>query len=97
MYALQKRSTFKHTEPGEISKLIGVHILMGVIKLPQIRMYWNSTLKTDSISSCKYDEESILSTSSKFALDQHHHIQLSRQIYQSTSNNCSRNFTSHKE
>lgn len=52
IYALQKGATFKHADPEEILKLIGVHILMGIMKFPQLRMYWNSALKVNSISSC---------------------------------------------
>ena len=51
MYGLQKVTDFKQTNPDEIMKLLGMHILMGVIKLPQIKLYWSNNLNINSISS----------------------------------------------
>lgn len=51
MYAVQKGTTFKHTDADEIMKLLGMHILMGVMKFPQVEMYWSNALNITSISS----------------------------------------------
>jgi hypothetical protein len=42
LYATQKNlgSKLKPTDEYEIKKLIGIHILMGCLKFPCVRMYW---------------------------------------------------------
>ena len=43
MYVQQKDvRSFKVTDSDEIQKLFGLHILMGSLKLPRIRLYWSS-------------------------------------------------------
>lgn len=41
VYALQSGTlSFKPTNPGEIRTLIGLHLAMGVMKMPRVSMYW---------------------------------------------------------
>ncbi|KAM3625846.1 uncharacterized protein V6R79_018497 [Siganus canaliculatus] len=43
VYALQSGTlNFKLTSPGEISALIGLHLAMGVMKMPRVSMYWEA-------------------------------------------------------
>ncbi|XP_046392264.1 piggyBac transposable element-derived protein 3-like [Ischnura elegans] len=45
MYALQKgKSNFKPTNKTEIEKLVGMHIIMGSLNLPRVRLYWDKAL-----------------------------------------------------
>ena len=67
IYALQKGAVFKHTDPEEITKLLGMHILMGVMKFPQIKMYWSNALNINSISS-------VMSRDRFFLLRAHLHL-----------------------
>lgn len=39
-----------NTSPDEVRKLVGMHLLMGVILLPQVRLYWDNTAKVPLIS-----------------------------------------------
>ncbi|XP_046394005.1 piggyBac transposable element-derived protein 3-like [Ischnura elegans] len=47
MYALQHNISFKPTTPDEIKTLLGLHIMMGVLKYPRVRMYWDSAIGVD--------------------------------------------------
>ena len=47
----QSTQTFKRTCSDEMMKFVGIHLLMGTMKLPQIRMYWSKFLNRASISS----------------------------------------------
>ncbi|XP_049954845.1 piggyBac transposable element-derived protein 3-like [Schistocerca serialis cubense] len=49
LYALQSGtiSNFKQTTPAELQILFGLHILMGTLKFPRVRMYWDTTLKME--------------------------------------------------
>ncbi|KAJ8362507.1 hypothetical protein AAFF_G00369980 [Aldrovandia affinis] len=45
MYALQNAtSSFRYASPEEIKALVGLHLAVGVMKLPRVRMYWDSTM-----------------------------------------------------
>jgi hypothetical protein len=54
MYALQSGLSFQPTCTEEIVKLIGVHVLMGVLSLLQLRLYWSQNLDIRSISSIMF-------------------------------------------
>ncbi|PNF34042.1 hypothetical protein B7P43_G03481 [Cryptotermes secundus] len=47
IYALQSGeiSNFKQTTPAELKTLFGLHIIMGTLKFPRVRMFWDTTLK----------------------------------------------------
>ena len=47
IYALQRGeiSSFKQTTPAELKTLFGLHIIMGTLKFPRVRMFWDTTLK----------------------------------------------------
>ncbi|CAB0004863.1 unnamed protein product, partial [Nesidiocoris tenuis] len=48
LYANRKGITrFSSTDSAEIAKLIALHILMGTLKFPRIRMYWDKTFKVN--------------------------------------------------
>lgn len=48
LYANRKGTTrFSSTDSAEIGKLIALHILMGTLKFPRIRMYWDKTFKVN--------------------------------------------------
>ncbi len=42
MYHLQMKGKLLNTNSHEIQKLIGMHIEMGTMKFPNIRLYWSS-------------------------------------------------------
>lgn len=60
IYALQSGeiSNFKQTTPTELKTLFGLHIIMGTLKFPRVRMYWDTTLIMqlflDSMSSDRF-------------------------------------------
>lgn len=46
IYAMQSDKTkFKPTTPEEIEILFGLHIMMGTLKFPRVRLYWDTTTK----------------------------------------------------
>lgn len=45
IYALQKNNVFKPTDSDEIKSLFGLHIAIGCLKFPQVRLFWNSSLR----------------------------------------------------
>ena len=48
IYALQESiNNFKPTDEEEIKTLIGLHMIMGCLKYPRVRMYWDTTLHVD--------------------------------------------------
>ncbi|XP_049945878.1 piggyBac transposable element-derived protein 3-like isoform X1 [Schistocerca serialis cubense] len=47
MYALQHGKTFTPTNVTEIKAFLGLHIIMGCLKYPRVRMYWDSALHLD--------------------------------------------------
>ena len=47
MYAIQNGRTFKHTNNQEIEHFIGLHIMMGCLKYPRVRLYWDTALHID--------------------------------------------------
>ncbi len=47
IYAEQKGvKGYKHASASEIEVLVGLHMAMGVLGFPRVRMYWSSTIKT---------------------------------------------------
>jgi Transposase IS4 len=45
LYAVQEQTTrYMNATLSEIQALIGLHVAMGVIKLPRVRLYWDSEL-----------------------------------------------------
>lgn len=40
---------YKHTTADELKKLFGLHILMGTLRFPRSRMYWNSHIGLDLV------------------------------------------------
>lgn len=48
-YAKQQNvKSFQDTNPSEMKVLFGLHMLMGIIKLPRIRMYWSPLINIDN-------------------------------------------------
>nr|CAD7424363.1 unnamed protein product [Timema monikensis] len=48
MYAIQAATnSFKPTTTAELETLFGLHLVMGTLKFPRVRMYWDTTLKMD--------------------------------------------------
>ncbi|KAM4580374.1 piggyBac transposable element-derived protein 3-like [Odontesthes bonariensis] len=46
IYAMQSGTlSFKPTSPGEIRTLIGLHLAMGVMKMPRVSMYWEAGME----------------------------------------------------
>lgn len=45
MYALQKGANFKPTNAVEIKSLFGLHIAVGTLKFPRVRLFWNTGLR----------------------------------------------------
>jgi hypothetical protein len=51
LYAVQKCLTnFKHTNKQEIQTFIAIHLIMGCLKFPRIRMYWEEKFRVPLIS-----------------------------------------------
>lgn len=51
LYAIQKFQTrFKPTSADEIKIVIGIHIIMGSLKLPRIRMYWEKDTRVPLVA-----------------------------------------------
>ncbi|XP_049782393.1 piggyBac transposable element-derived protein 3-like [Schistocerca cancellata] len=51
LYHCQKNSNSLDTNTNEILSLVGIDILMGTLKLPQARLYWNMQLDIPLVSS----------------------------------------------
>ncbi|KAM7282123.1 piggyBac transposable element-derived protein 3 [Ixodes scapularis] len=49
-YSVLTSHTNVNTSPDEVWKLVGMHVLMGVISLPRVRLYWDNTAKVPLIS-----------------------------------------------
>lgn len=47
MYFVFKEGKSVQTNEEEIRKLISLHLLMGVVKYPRLRLYWKPILKTE--------------------------------------------------
>lgn len=45
IYALQSENTFNLTNKDDMCKFVGLHILLGCLGLPRIRMYWEAAYK----------------------------------------------------
>ena len=45
LYSVQKSGTSVHTNKDEISSFIGIHILMGIVQLPNYKAYWSRELR----------------------------------------------------
>lgn len=51
LYAIQKSQTrFKPTSADEIKIVIGIHIIMGSLKLPRVRMYWEKDTRVPLVA-----------------------------------------------
>lgn len=50
LYSVQQCQVSVNTNPDEMRKLFGMHVLMGVIPHPRVRMYWQSTARVALIS-----------------------------------------------
>lgn len=50
LYHLRKTGRELNTNPPEMSKMIGLHIIMGCIPYPQLPMYWRANMKLLMIS-----------------------------------------------
>ncbi|CAM1154681.1 Uncharacterised protein r2_g4335 [Pycnogonum litorale] len=50
LYCVQKNGSSVKTTPEEIRKLTGLHMLSGIFRYPQMRMYWNRLCKVDVIA-----------------------------------------------
>ncbi|CAK1598728.1 unnamed protein product [Parnassius mnemosyne] len=51
LYYLRKTGRVLNTTKPEIKKLIGIHLLMGILSYPRIAMYWRRNIKVDMIVS----------------------------------------------
>ena len=45
LYRVQKSGTLVNTTKDEISSFIGIHILMGIVQLPNYEAYWSRELQ----------------------------------------------------
>ena len=45
LYRVQKSGTLVNTTEDEISSFIGIHILMGIVQLPNYEAYWSRELQ----------------------------------------------------
>lgn len=50
LYPVQKTGTSVCTSVGEMERFLGIHIMMGIIKLPQLIQYWQAHLRIPMIS-----------------------------------------------
>lgn len=50
-YASGSAPNFRPTNAIELAQMMGIHILMGTLKLPRVIDYWNKYLKIETISS----------------------------------------------
>lgn len=50
LYSTQKRDKCVNTNITEIRKLIGMHILMGIVKVPTCRLLWSKSLRFPQIA-----------------------------------------------
>lgn len=51
LYYLRKTGRVLNTNKPEMKKLIGIHLLMGILSYPRIAMYWRRSIKIDMIIS----------------------------------------------
>lgn len=66
-YAVQQNvKNFLPTNSSEIKILFGLHMLMGIIKLPRVKMYWSSLFDLQ-IFKTKHDMRAIFSVAKQFA------------------------------
>lgn len=49
-YAIQNGSSWKPTDKWEIKTFIALHVRMGCLKYPRVRMYWDTTLGLSNFS-----------------------------------------------
>lgn len=49
-YSVQRTGSSVGTTPSEIEQLIGMHLLMGVIRMPSYRMYWSEQTRYPPIA-----------------------------------------------
>lgn len=50
MYTIQQNLTnFKATNQQEIRVLIAIHLIIGFLKFPRVRMYWEKNFKVQSV------------------------------------------------
>ncbi|KAL1246259.1 PiggyBac transposable element-derived protein [Trichinella spiralis] len=78
IYAAQKKSKFRTTET-EVETFLGVLLKMGVVTLPQFRMYWSAYFRVDSIANSMSRNRFIellrflhFNDNEKAVLDRHH-------------------------
>ncbi|XP_049958055.1 piggyBac transposable element-derived protein 2-like [Schistocerca serialis cubense] len=51
-YYFSKKGKLLHTNPQEIKKLYGMHVLVRCIRYPRTRMYWQKSLRMPTIADC---------------------------------------------
>ena len=60
LYSVQKSGTSINTNKDEISSFIGIHILMGIVQLPNYKAYWTRELRfppvADVMPITRYEE-----------------------------------------
>ncbi|KAE9522589.1 hypothetical protein AGLY_017011 [Aphis glycines] len=57
LYAIQQNLTnFKATNQQEIRVLIAIHLIMGCLKFPRVRMYWEKNFKVPNIPNNNHDK-----------------------------------------
>lgn len=49
-YAVQNQKKFKHTSVFEIKIFIGIQLMMGSLKFPRVRMYWEQNFQIKVVS-----------------------------------------------
>ncbi|XP_070389363.1 piggyBac transposable element-derived protein 3-like [Dermacentor albipictus] len=52
-YSVFQYGTFVNTDEDEISRLVALHLIMGVLKCARLRLYWKPTMRTALITSCE--------------------------------------------
>lgn len=68
LFAVQKNTNhFKPTNTREIKEFIGIHLMMGALKFPRIRMYWEYNTRINIIANT-------MNRNCFFSLRSHFHV-----------------------
>jgi hypothetical protein len=59
IYALQNVAMFKPTTATEIHQLFGLHMYMGINKLPRLQLYWSPLMGLEVLSQYSDDAKAI--------------------------------------
>ncbi|KAH8033390.1 hypothetical protein HPB51_011833 [Rhipicephalus microplus] len=52
-YSVFQYGTCVNTDEDEISRMVALHLIMGVLKYPRLRLYWKPAMTTALIASCE--------------------------------------------